>query len=435
MNCRLKILRLLFLIVTVFCAEMTRADEIGWSQLSSHRIEIQNDSSGEGEVLSSYPSIVRFLMVQFWQWDPKKELKKSTPPIIERTPVNKFAETMQNLTIHFDVSDRVHFRKAWFHLKPDLKVRGLFGIHDFQTKRPLVILRMGIHGNVDEILAERYLAKIIYEDLDANFLLLENLTSYAFLSQNKNISFGGVDEGLQTFVILKDLSGVDSAFLAFTKSFHLVGLSLGGQGTFVTALFDQFNGNVIKSILNLCPLINLEKTFSYHSRVGLAPALIDLWNARRLESLFQLYPEELKKSEWWRTIFDLKPRFTPTVLDILNHNRQKPLLSPSDIVERVPEMKWPPGFEAHLKNSKNFYELNDFWPLYQGVKTPTTLITTPHDPLVINELNSDLIAKKEQPGDFSSVQLYSYHRGVHCGLAPVYQWDYVVGLIKSGLGI
>ncbi|MBC7742662.1 MAG: hypothetical protein H7061_10720 [Bdellovibrionaceae bacterium] len=426
---------MLLMIVTVFYTEMTRADEMGWSQLSSDQIEIQKFASGEGEVLSNYPSLVQSLMVTFWNWDPQKELKKTTPRVIEREPFNVLQETIQNLVIHFDVTDSTHFRKAWFHLKPDLKVRGLFGFHDFKKKRPLIILRMGIHGNVDELLAERYLAKIIYEDLDANFLLLESLTSFAFLSQNKNISFGGIDEGLQTFVILKELNRALSPFLPITASFHLMGLSMGGHGTFVTALLDQFNGRKIKSILNLCPLINLEKTFDYHARDGFGPAFIDLWNARRMNRLFDMYPKEISGSQWWMTLFDLKPRFTPAVLQILNSQRKTPLLSVDDIEKIVPGMKWPKGFAEHLKNSKSFYDLNNFWSLYQGVKTPMGLISTPHDPLVTNEFNADMITKKTQPGDFSSLKMHVFDRGIHCGFAPVYQWDYVVDLVKDGLGL
>ncbi len=449
LNRRIKILSTLIIIVTVFSASLTRADrdssgpvssvDVEWQKLKSAQIEIQAFASGQGEVLSSYPTFLQDLMRGIWGWKPEKQLKKSptttAEKIIERIPESYLQEVMQNLAIDFDLSDPTHFRKVWFHLKPGLKVRGLFGIHDFQKKRPLVIIRMGIHGNVDEVLSERFLAGVVYEDLDANFLILESLTSYAFVSENNEISIGGIDEGLQTFLILNELANPQSPFAKLISQVHLLGLSMGGQGTFVTALLDQQNGRKIKSILNFCPLINLEKTFLAHSSSGLRPALIDLWNARRMNTLFDRYPKEIESSQWWKTLLDLKPRFTPVMLDILNQNRRQPLISVEEIESQVSGMKWPKGFAEHLNNSKTFYDLNNFWPLYQGVKTPISLIATPHDPLVINEFNSELIMSKKQPGDFTSVKYEIYDRGIHCGFGPVYQWDYIVDIVKKGLGI
>ncbi|MBC7421421.1 MAG: hypothetical protein H7328_11905 [Bdellovibrio sp.] len=440
MNCRAKTLYPFLVLTSIFFANSAIADapseqSVSWNRISSTKIEIEDFSSGQGQILSTYPRILQTLLNEVFGWEPDKQPKISTPPVIERNTTFFMQELMQNLSIKFDLSDTQHFRKVWFHLKPDLKVRGLFGIQDFQKKRPLIIIRMGIHGNVDEVLAERFLAKVVYEDLGANFLLLENLTSYAFVSQNQNLSFGGIDEGLQTFLILNEITKINSPFKNLLSDIHLIGLSMGGTGTFVTALLDQSNGKKIKSIVDFCPLINLEKTFDAHAQTGISQALIDLWNARRLNTVFDRYPKEMKDSQWWKTIFDLKPRFTPALLDILNRDRKQPLTSVADVEAEVKTMKWPKGFSEHLQNSKSFYELNDFWPLYQGVTTPISIVVTPKDPLVINEFNSEMIYTKKQPGDFTSVNYHIYDRGIHCGFSPVYQWSYVVDLVRKGLAL
>ena len=125
-----------------------------------------------------------------WGWDPKKKLKKPSNSIYIEPKMSSLNELMKTLFVEFDVSKTANFRKVWFKLADsDLKFRGLFGVHDFSLKRPLIIIRMGLHGNVDELLAEKFLAKLVYEDLNANFLMLESLTSHAFLTKNKNISF------------------------------------------------------------------------------------------------------------------------------------------------------------------------------------------------------------------------------------------------------
>jgi hypothetical protein len=433
MQSQVKIICCLALLLSVYCSEMTQADEINWNTFSSPKMQVLDVSSAQGEVISSGPRLFRVLGQYFWHWDPKKELKKTTDGADEilRVPVSPLSELMKNLFVDFDMSDTAHFRKVWFEPTPGVKFRGLFAIHDFTKKRPLIIIRMGIHGNLDELTAERFLVRIAYGDLDANFLVLESLTSPMFLSKNKNISVGGVDEGIFTFLALNQIDS--SPLKSLISSYHLLAISLGAQGTFVTALLDQSNGHKIRSIANFCPLINLETTFRHLSEPGLKNSLADFWNASRLKIVLDIYPDEPSIRERWKTFFDWKPRFTVGVLNILNRDRHEPLVSVKQINQIIPKMHWPNGLEQHFKYSKDLYSLLDFWPYYEGVKTPMTIYTTPHDPLVVNELNSELIFSARQEGDFSNLKYHRLEHGVHCGIASIYKWDYIVKLVKEGL--
>ncbi len=438
MQCQVKTLAFLALLIITFSFEPARAEILtptDWQTLKRDKMEIEDYSSAQGDVISSYIPFFKEIGHYFWGWDPKKELKKASDQIYREPPDSKTNEMMKSLFVEFDVSDTNHFRKVWFTPTPEVRFRGLFGIHDFKKKRPLIILRLGIHGNVDELIAERFLAKIIYDDLDANFLVIESLTSHAFLSKNKNISLGGVDEGLQTFLALNEIS--NSRFNSLVSDYHLIALSMGAHGTFITAMLDQQNSQKIKSILNFCPLINLKETFEFHNRAesNLAGALVDLWNVRRLKAVFDIYKDESALRKWWITILDLKPRFTPVLLGLLERDRRQPLISTEQVNKLVKNMKWPVGLENHFNTSLGFFELNNFWKYYQGVKTPMTIYTTPNDPLVVNELNAELIFNGKQEGDFSNLKFTRLERGIHCGLAPVYNWNYIVKLVKDGLGL
>lgn len=425
-------------VTRVDAASMTHADEVSWKSLATDRIQIEKFSSGQGLVLSSYPASLHALFSRVLSWDPKKELNNSTQlePIVKRAGAGfNLTELMRNLSVEFDVSDTQHFRKVWFHLTPRLKIRGLFALQDFTAKRPLVILRMGIHGNVDELLAERFILKALYEDLKLNVLVLENLTSHAFLSQNTQMTFGGVEEGLHTFAVMNFLTNKNYPLNSLISSVHLVGVSLGGQGTFVTALLDQSNGHKLKSVLNFCPLINLGQTFDNHAQKSLKNIGIDFWNHHRLQSLYDHYSERLEGLELWKMPFDLKPRFTPKVMQILNEERWTPLYSAGDVKKDFAEIQWPKGFLEQITQSTSFYDMNNFWNVYQNVKTPIVIYSTPKDFLVTNELNTDLIFEGKQPGDFKSVRMEKLGRGVHCGLAAAFMWDDVVKMIRSGLGL
>ncbi|MEK6628694.1 MAG: hypothetical protein AABY53_08705 [Bdellovibrionota bacterium] len=431
MQCQVKTLYFLALLIISFCSSGVQAEEVNWESFSSPKMEIEAHSSAQGEVISSYIPFFQEIGHMLWSWDPAKELKKTSESVLIEPSMSGLNELMKNLFVEFDVSNTQNFRKVWFKPTSDLKFRGLLGLHDLNKKRPLIILRMGVHGNVDEIIAERFLAKIIFEDLGANFLMIESLTSHAYLSKNKNISFGGVDEGLQTFLALNEIN--KSKLNSLIDGVHLLSISMGSHGTFVTAMLDQHNEQKIKSIVNFCPLINLQPTVERGLEINLKNALISLWNVRRLRAVFEKYQNDEKLGEWWKTIFDFKPRFTSALLEILNRDRKQPLISPSELEELIPKMKWPKGFREHLENSQSFYQLNNFWPYYQGVKTPIMIYTTPKDPLVINKLNSELIFRGQQPGDFTSLKYHRLENAVHCGLPAVYKWDYIVKLVRDGL--
>lgn len=432
MRCQVKIICCLALLELVFTTGLTHAAELSWEQLKGVGIEVEAYSSAQGDVISAPIPLYKELGSYFWHWDPKKELKNISDPVY-LPPSLKINEVMHNLFVEFDLSDTQHFRKIWFEPGDGVRFRGLLGIHDFKTPRPLVIVRMGIYGNIDEITAERFLVRALYDDLDANVLVLENMTSHGFLTQNKNISFGGVDEGILTFAAMSLLD--QTTFKKLIKSFHIVAISLGGQGTFVTALLDQANKKLIKSVVDFCPLINLQSTFEFHSQPGMDNAFADIWSSERLISMVNRYHDEPGIRDRWKTLLDFKPRFTPAMMAILNKNRHAPLLSIAGLARVVPGMKWPEAFKKHIENSKDFYDLNAFWGTYVGVKTPIMIYTTPNDPLVINDLNSELIFDKKQPGDFSSVKYLRLDKGIHCGISSVYRWDYIVKLLKDGLGI
>ena len=427
--CCLALLLLKFPLLAAAAATPVPAQS--WLSISTPKMEVLEQASAQGDVITSYIPFFVEIGDVVWGWDPKKEPKNTSE--IYRESDSGLNELMRNLFVKFDLSDNAHFRKVWFRPKSGLQFRGLWGIHDFNRKRPLVIIRMGIHGNVDEVIAERFLARAIYEDLDANFLILESLTSHAFLSTNKNVSFGGIDEGLQTFFAISEL--FHSPFNSLIQSYHIVSISMGGHGTFVTALLDQNNEKILKSIVNFCPLINLRETIEHHESEGLKATFVDLWNVRRLKALFDLYPDRPALTDWWKSLLDFKPRFTPAAMGIINQTRTKPLLAFEDLKALYPKLKVPAKFSAHLENSKSLFELNDFWPVYKGVKTPIMIYTTPNDPLVINALNSERIFRGVQPGEFDDVKYQRLERGIHCGLAPAYQWDYIVKLLREGLGL
>ncbi|MBC7458676.1 MAG: hypothetical protein H7235_10375 [Bdellovibrionaceae bacterium] len=395
--------------------------------------------------LSSYPQIILDVLSMTPRWKAPEEstsecLNSLNQPQLNPSlchigkklnPINSFRS---KLFFDFDAEGKYGFKNIDFQQTPTLKVRGLIGLHNKtldQSKRPLVIFRMGIHGNRDEFMAERFLIKILYQDLGYHVLMLESLTSHGFVMANEKISFGGLEEGLQTFYILNQIYKKEFAWADQIAEIHMMALSMGGEGTFLTTYLDEQTIHQIKSVQVFCPLINLEKTFDHHSQPGLVNAFGDLWNSLRLKAFTARTPE-LQHIDLWKMIFDWTPRFSNHIMKIINAQLRGPLLGVSDLEKKFPYLKIPEDFKQHLKKSHSFYQRNNFWPVFKNEKTPIEVVVTPNDIMAINELNSNLIRNGQQPGIFKNVTFIDLE-GFHCGLAQEYQWPFLVELVRRGM--
>lgn len=471
MNCRVIIFAVNFLVAVAvlgsFCqtswaidSTATRADAVDWGRFAGKNLIIQSESSGNGEVYATYPLWLQTIYTKVMNWEPR--VKRDTlqesrcrlsfssqnleTRVVELTQFLKekpkcsylaaaenmstLRKVMRSLSIEFDMSDVNHFRKVLFKVPGAdsgkvVHLRGLIGIHDDKKPRPLVVLRMGVHGNVDEFLAERFLAKVIYEDFGFNFLALESLTSHGYLSLDNPVTFGGVDEGLHTFYVLEELR--TSEIKKLFSDIHLLGVSLGAHGVFLTEALDEVNKHYIKSVTTFCPVINLVSTMSNQQDAKINFGLIDIWNYRRLQAVRQRLPE-LEPKDWWKIFFDFKPRYVPGIVNYLETNRTKPTV-------KLPQgIQWPAGLKNHLQNSNAFSKLNNYWEFYENLKTPLLIVTTPNDLVVSAELNTDLILQKKQKGKFNKTLILQLDKGLHCGLATDYQWDFVVNLLRTQWG-
>jgi len=390
--------------------------------------------------LTSYPSVIYNAMTRLSRWAPSPDvtdackLTFSSPQFLPQTceahyNLNFLDSLKSKLAFDFDLTNSNQFQKIIFELKPGLNIRGMLALHKGQ-KKPLVIFRMGIHGNIDEFLAERFLMKLIYEDLGFHVLVLESLTSHGFLKMNDRVTVGGFEEGLHTFFILNQITSGEFSWAKDITDIHLMGVSMSGAGLFLATYLDEQNEHKIKSVQAFCPLINLQKTFLQHSKPSLFALVFDLWNSLRLRALYDKNPE-LQKISLWPIFFDLKPRFTPAAFDWLSQKEPKPLLDIKTFQNNFPKIKFPAEFVSHIEKSKSLYQLNDFWPIFKNQKTPIQIYETPNDPAVMNFLNTDMIESGQQAGNFSKTKITKL-KGVHCALAAEYQWPFLVEIVKRG---
>ncbi len=423
-------------------------------------------------VLSSYPSFVREFSSYLKPWSVSTQTSKECRSYLDSIrasnakvlPFDRLDPNACRLDLNlgyvnrvkgqiffsYDISDSKRFIRFTERLNSRAQIRGLAALH-MGERRPLAIFRMGVHGNRDEVLAERFLLKILHEDLRMHVIMLENLTSHSYLKMNEEVSFGGIEEGLHSFLVLKRIqagqflntesSTVDQASMVrsplvwseLVSSFHLVGLSLGGHGTFVTTWLDEQSGSTLQSTLLFCPLVNLEENFQNLAQPGFFNTFVDLWNWRRLMAIRDRVPD-YSAWDFLRTLLTFTPHFTPAIVRWLDQTQPQPILGLNDIKKEFSDLSVDPKFKEHVYKSKSLLQLNQFWSNFENKKIPLSIVTTNQDPLVDPGFNSDRIMNGTQPGHFEKVQRVHLN-GFHCALTAEYEWDYLVELTRLGLGL
>lgn len=446
MNCRVKTLFVTLMRLSVLLTAISPV--CSWAK-AAYAYTVITDSPK----LSVYPDWLYTRMTATRGWQPSLEaspdckLSFSSPKLLpERCEaqysLSYWESFLSKIYVDFDVTDQTKFQRIQFEPQSGLKIRAILALQTENQKiqkKPLVIVRMGIHGNIDEFLAERFLARIAYQDLGYHLLVIESLTSHGFLTLNENYSIGGVEEGLHTFYILNLITHKQVEWAKDIADIYLMGISLAGPGVFVANYLDEnslINGKTknpdFKAIELFCPLVNFEETYKEHSKPGLISAFADMWNRRRLLAI-RKRDQKLEDIPWWKTIFDLTPRFMPEALGDLNLKRAQPVFKLENF-KQFPGLVLPENFVKHVEQSRTLYDLNKFWDFYKNEKTPIQIYLTPDDPLVMNNLNAELIRSGKQPGVFKKVR-FTDLKGLHCALAAEYQWPFLVELVRRGFEI
>ena len=441
MNCRAKTLIVTLMRLTVMVMMFAVPASASYSVINN------------SPKLSIYPEWLYSQMMATQGWKPSLNVSEecklsfSSPVLLpakcEAHYELSYWETfLSKLFVEFDFTDPTKFQRIQFEPQPGLKIRGLLGLQTAKglvQKKPLIIIRMGIYGNVDEVLAERFLARVAYQELGFHILLVESLTSHGYLTLNDDYSIGGIEEGLHTFYILNSITHGKVDWAKNISDIYLMGLSLSGPGVFVANYLDEhslINGKNkkadLKAIELFCPLVNFPETFKEHSKPGFFSAMADIWTRKRLQIL-RTRDKNLEDIPWWKTFFDLTPRFFPQALGDLNLKRGQPVFKLENFKE-FKDLKLPQEFVDHISKSKTLFDLNHFWSFYKNEQTPIHIYLTPNDPLVMNQMNAELIRNHQQPGVFKKVQ-FTDLKGMHCALAAEYQWPFLVELVRRGFEI
>ena len=310
----------------------------------------------------------------------------------------------------FRVQEHPHLRQVNLTYPNGTVVHALLGLKDGKP-RPMVVFRMGIFSNVDQMYAERFLLMQLFEQSPFNILAIESMTGSDFIARNKSRSFAGMDEAVQNLHVLKHLRDPAEPISRLVSSVHLLGISMGANGQLLTHILQSQQGAKpwANSTLLLCPPLRLQETLDYHLNHRWRTVLINLWARKRLA---QLRREDVGLRD---------DHFLQDLLDKVARTYQGP-------IEDAAWIRWPADWS---ERKKDFWKGNAFLPLVKDVPTPLFILATREDPIVPYLLNSGLIERQQVDLGAAPVLLWPLEKSAHCALPGAYDWREMASIFQD----
>lgn len=326
-----------------------------------------------------------------------------------------FANLMKMMTMKYTPKEHPFLRRVVVNLPGNVKLKGLLGLKGDMKRRPLVVVRLGIFSSVEDFKPERAWMMMLFEQSPFNILLLENMTSSDFIANNSQFSFGGYDEGIQNIWVAKLLKDPNEPLSQIVDSVHIFGISLGGHGVLFSSLLNKYNSPkeqpLISSFTALCPVVNLQTTMRSLTEEGMKSAFVDLWSRQRLTGIEQKIPSLVT--------YDTFSFLSKAVKEIARTYKGG--------LSYVSSIQLPPK----IKDSSDFWGLNDFWKYYKDVEQPVLIYATHEDPAVPFALNSQLIQNKKLQVESKNIRVIDLPLGVHCTLPVPYDWHALTSVFQS----
>lgn len=304
------------------------------------------------------------------------------------------------------------YHRVLFHLPEGQKLKGLLALKGDLKKRPLILFRAGVFGSVEELIPEKFIPLILFEQSPFNLLILESTTSPDFVHFNQQRVVGGFDESLQNLFIARLLQDPKEPLSQLVSSLHMLGVSLGGHGALFTSWLEQYNRGaesqaIFQSYLGFCPVMNLKPTIEALTPNTWKGVFFDMWIWKRLRSL-SLKEPSLGSFPIWSWL-NKKPFFLREVANLAESR-----FDPNKV--RAWDVLLPPA----LLNKKSFFEANDFWKDYSSSR-PFWVWATPQDDLVPYRLNAGSFLQSRPP----NIQVLTWSRGFHCTFPFGNNWHFL----------
>jgi pimeloyl-ACP methyl ester carboxylesterase len=360
--------------------------------------------------------ITALLLTQAAQAQPLSNPPAATAGFLGSISFLSILRSLFKLPARQDVAHAVQYTLA-----DGTRVDGLLYIDATKGNRPLIIADFGLMSSSTSLLAGDTIEKIVKPGLlNANFLVVSDISSAQFYASNNSISLGGYDAGR----ILNELPSVlEEQGVPFT-ALHLLGESLGGLAVLEALLEDQRLGtNHFKSAI----------TFSGVTDEADATSRVMTSFGRPLEGLLDTkLPDEgflFLSADWAAFLSSVLSLGAP--IDPVVHAGDFFYSRFSARLAQTPPSDWNPsvtreGIEPYLETSGAL--LNAL----SSVQAPAIVVHAQDDPIVdYSEFEAFATAQAGNP----NILTFGTKEGSHCGFLGIFGAPWVAGLINRALAL
>jgi hypothetical protein len=307
-------------------------------------------------------------------------------------PSNTLRQALQIFTMSYNIEANPFLHRVVFHLPDGQKLKGVLALKDTKS-RPLIIVRAGITGNVEDAFAERFFFYQFFERGLFNVLLVENMTGSDYIHFNKSFNFGGLAESYQNIWLAETLRSPSQPISHLVQSVHLVGLSLGGQGVLTAAWLARYQKNpkLFNSFMAFCPLVNTVDTFNYLFKKSWVKYPLEFWARSQFTEFKDFRPD----------LFNGFMGLPGRLLKAVANSYKRPDAEILGVRE--------PWF---IQKQNNYYSLHQLSKWDQTLRDPVWIWITQQDSVVPTRLNTDRL---------QLVAPVRIEQGNHCSFPVV--WD------------
>ena len=308
-----------------------------------------------------------------------------------------------------------------FTLKDGTRLKGLLFVDESKGVRPLIIADFGLMSSHDTTFAGDIVDRLVQAGkLNANFLVVDDVTSASFFKDNQSLSLGGYDAGRVLIGLADEISNQGIVF----SSLHLWGESLGGLAVLEAVIEDQRLGqHHFQSAITFSGVVNEVKSTAAVMR-GFGRPLDGLGNFS-LDWLGKLFLNLTVKSFAAALQKELPGILAPTPSDagdyFYNHFQ--------DRLDSIHAADWNPAVsqtsvEDYLKTS------NELLGRLSQTQIPVIVIHS-HDDPVVDYQQFKVFAQQQNANP--KILTHATTFGSHCGFLGTYGADWVAELVNRAL--
>jgi pimeloyl-ACP methyl ester carboxylesterase len=364
-------------------------------------------------MVSSYEGPTSNLAQNLQTWANRCQKELSVGQTNNLSTVIKFANVKYAMTEN-------DLKSLDFSFEDNSKIKGLLALKP--GKRPLVIFKTGVYTNaIDDGVARNFFMHL-FEESPFHMLYLANVTGSDYMKDNGAVALGGMDEGRQIVKIVEMLSN-DPKYKDVIEDIHVVGVSLGSHGVLYSSLYNSFDSNStakIKSVVALCPVVNLQPTIKSVFQPTIAGTYYAYLTRKIFMEVYDYIPilrEYLSSGGFWSQ----SQMYEASTKATLWHYREETEKTPLDMA---------PFEGERVQQIDDYWELNNFIKYADQVTTPTLIVHSKDDFLVQSVLNSDELFKKTQNNN-SQIGIVKFDHGSHCGLNIATGWQTMSSMLRS----